>query len=145
MNRAVVNTAILVVIAIANLFAAVGFVGYGPTYEVAYGFVTLMAAFISLTFVKLYHNSRRDIGLAMVVSWAGTSGVQGWWWIFSVLNRPEFMRDYEAFLMVPLGFYVIGTLLHVKGFYREMSGREFHFLLPAVVAFTIALALNLFV
>lgn len=145
MNRTVAESIIYIAITIANLLAAVGFVGYGPVYEVTYGFVTQMAAYISITFMWLYYNSGRDIGLAMVISWAGTAGVQGWWWMYSVLDQPQWMMENMKYLMVPLSFYVVGTVKHAIAFHRELSGTQMRFFIPASAALATALALNIFV
>ncbi len=134
-NKSVLMTAFWVVLTMFNLFAAVGLVGYAPMYQFTYGFVTIMAAYIAVTFVYLYIRSGRAIGLAMVVSWTGTMGVQGWWWIYSVLGRSQWMADNQSLLMIPLSFYIVGTVLHSSAFFKEVGGKfRFQFLIPTSVS-----------
>ena len=74
--------AVSLVVAIAALLAlSYATLGYQPTYQIAYGALTLMAAMISLTFLWLWARRATPLALGMSLSWAGASSVMGWWWV----------------------------------------------------------------
>ena len=63
--------AVSLVVAIAALLAlSYATLGYQPTYQIAYGALTLMAAMISLTFLWLWARRATPLALGMSLSWA---------------------------------------------------------------------------
>lgn len=109
------------------------FAGFDRAYAVAYGSVTAMAASISLTFFLLWRARATPLALGMGFSWAGATGVMGWWWLHRLLGQPEFMeRNVLLFLFVAA--YGVGAALHFKVVARSLGVPVIVLLLPLAVA-----------
>jgi hypothetical protein len=106
--------------------------GYQTVYEIAYGAVVGLAASISATFFWLWHTRQTPLALGMGCSWAGTSGVMGWWWLFNRLERPGFMSENEI-LFFFVACYFVGGILHFQVILRSLGAKAWALLLPMIM------------
>jgi len=112
-----------------------GVFGFEVAYLVGYGSFALMAALISGTFLWLWVRRATPLALGMAFGWAGAATVIGWWWIYKLTGRTDWMEE-NPFLFACLSLYFVGALLHL-----QVIGRSFE--LPErtpVVAFLGTLA-----
>ncbi len=118
--------------------------GYWPVYDVGYGAFTLMAAMISLTFLWLWMRRETPLSLGMSFSWAGATGVMGWWWIFNLLSQPAAMVESQAlFLFLSLSF--VGAILHFAAIMRAHDQGLPVFALPVGISLLFAILVELMV
>ena len=132
----------LVVVIGAALLTGYALFGYGATYQVAYGALTLMAAMISATFLWLWTRRATPLALGMSLSWAGTSSVLGWWWVFNLLGDPAGMVD-SGMLFLFLSLYFVGAVLHFSVIQRSFGITTRLHPLPVVGAIAISAVLRL--
>lgn len=111
-------------------------------YSVAFGAVSVMAAMIAGTFFWLWRRRQTPLALGMGFSWAGAASVLGWWWVFHVLGEPRTMRE-SAVLLVFLGLYTVGAVLHFAVMQRSLHLRVGVFALPVLAAVALAAAVVL--
>ncbi|MBT8409417.1 MAG: hypothetical protein KJN93_07310 [Alphaproteobacteria bacterium] len=131
------QAAVMLLIVSAGFLAANAMLGYSLTYDVGYGAVSLMAMMISLTFLWLWRVRATPLALGMSFSWAGTSSVLGWWWGYSVLERPAVMNDNQAlFLFLSLTF--TGAILHFQVIQRSIGLPGLIYLGPVAISIVIA-------
>ena len=93
--------------------------GYDLVYAVGYGTFAVLALVISVTFLWLWTKRSTPLALGMAFSWFGAAGVMSWWWLFNVLDAPNWMQD-SPVLFVFLSIYLVGAILHL-----EVIGRSF--------------------
>ena len=93
---------------------------FQSVYQIAYGAIVGLAVSISATFFWLWHSRQTPLALGMGCSWAGTSGVLGWWWLYSRFNQPEFMAENE-FLFLFVACYFVGGILHFQVIVRSIG------------------------
>ncbi len=111
------------------LFLAHIVLGYAAAYAIAYGAVIAMAASISGTFFWLWHRRQTPLALGMGFSWAGTTGVLGWWWVYEILQKPEAMVE-SAGLFLFVACYFVGAVLHFQVVGRSLGLGTAFLLLP---------------
>ena len=116
-----------------TMLGAVGVFGYGPVYLVVYGMICLWAAMISGTFVWLWAHRKNDLALGMAFSWAGTAGVQGWWWVYNLFEQPPAMINNPA-LFLFLALYVIGASAHFNSIGQAIDLTKRYYWIPPLVA-----------
>ena len=134
--------ALLLVASISIVFiASHASLGYEPTYQIAYGALTLMAAMISLTFLWLWGRRATPLALGMSLSWAGTASVLGWWWIFNLIGKPNTMVESGA-LFLFLSFYFAGAILHFAVIQRSFGAAGHFFPIPAILAIALSAAIR---
>lgn len=95
--------------------------GYTTIYLIAYGAFSLMAAFMSLTFLWLWRRRATPLALGMAFSWGGAAMVMGWWWLLNLAEIPEWMLQ-NPVLLDFLSIYFVGVVLHF-----QVIGRSFGF------------------
>lgn len=134
----------LVAIIGAMLSASYVTLGYQPTYQIAYGALTLMAAMISLTFLWLWAKRATPLALGMSLSWAGASSVLGWWWAFNLLGGPSEMVESGA-LFLFLALYFAGAILHFTVIERSFGRPASILPLPALGALLLSALIRLLV
>ena len=105
---------------------------YALVYQIAYGAVVGLAASISATFFWLWYSRQTPLALGMGCSWAGTSGVLGWWWLYNRLERPVFMADNDL-LFLFVACYFVGGILHFQVIARSLGKKAFALLLPMIL------------
>ncbi|MEM6823776.1 MAG: hypothetical protein AAGB18_06245 [Pseudomonadota bacterium] len=115
----------------AGLIALSYIDSYQAAYDLAYGAIVAMALSISLTFFWLWRARATPLALGMGFGWAGASGVMGWWWVYSLLSRPEAMVE-SRLLFVFVSCYFVGGLLHFKVIVRSLGWRAVAVLFPLV-------------
>lgn len=71
-----------VAVAAAHLFW-----GYSEVYSVIYGTICIYAALIAATFYWQITKLWSGLAVGMALSWTGTSGVMGWWWLYGELGQ----------------------------------------------------------
>lgn len=111
--------------------------GYEAVYEVGHGAFSLIAATISLTYFWLWLKRATPLALGMSISWAGTSSVMGWWWVYSLLDRPRVMFE-SPLLFASLAIYFVGGTLHFAVIERSLGSRRNAFLLPVVLSLVVS-------
>lgn len=124
--------------AITALLALYVFKGYGAAYSTAYGTVVAIAFGISATFFWLWSARATPLALGMGISWAGTCGVLGWWWVFNLFGKPGLM-DESPILFVFVAAYFVGGVLHFQVIVRSLGPRSALALVPAVLFVAISL------
>lgn len=106
--------------------------GYEVAYKVAYGAVVGLGLSMSATFFWLWYSRQTPLALGMGCSWAGASGVMGWWWLFKHFNRPDFMAENEI-LFVFVACYFVGGILHFQVIARSLGAKAWALLLPMIL------------
>ena len=139
-----IQAAFLVIVFGAMLALSYLLLGYHPTYQIAYGALTLMAAMISLTFLWLWAKRATPLALGMSLSWAGASSVLGWWWVFNLMGNPQGMVESGA-LFVFLSLYFAGAILHFAVIQRSFGGTPQFLPIPAIIAIAASALIRLFV
>ena len=105
---------LLLLVAVASAFyASASAFGYRWSYDVGYGAFTLMAFMVAATFFWLWRKRATPLAMGMCLGWAGAAGVMGWWWAYSLLQRPDWMIANPA-LFILLSAYFVGAVLHFK-------------------------------
>jgi len=112
--------------------------GFDQAYALAYGAVAAMALSIAGTFFWLWHTRATPLALGMGFSWAGATGVMGWWWIHRLLGTPEWMEQ-NPLLFVFVATYFVGTLLHFQVIRRSIGWSALILLLPVFAALTLSI------
>lgn len=112
--------------------------GYDAAYSTAYGAVVGLSMAISATFFWLWSARATPLALGMGISWAGTCGVMGWWWLFNLLGQPGLMVD-SPILFVFVAAYFVGGTLHFRVILRSLGPKSALVLLPTVVVVGISL------
>ncbi len=111
---------IWLLIVIAAAFKAADYLfGYSMAYLIGYGAFALLAIVISATFFWLWAMRSTPLALGMAFGWAGAACVMSWWWLFNLLNAPEWMQQHSL-LFVFLAIYHVGAIMHL-----EVIGRSF--------------------
>jgi len=128
---------LLAMIMVTVLQAGYRVAGYDVVYQIGYGAITLMSLMISLTFLWLYVVRATPLALGMAYSWSGAGLVMGWWWIYAVLGRPDWLVD-SPILFNFLAFYFVGALLHFGVIHRSFGWHGAAFLLPIAGAVAIS-------
>ena len=123
---------LVITVAAAFLAAYLG-LGYEATYRIGYGALTLMAAMISATFLMLWVARATPLALGMAFSWAGTSCVLGWWWLFNLLGRPMPMTE-SGILFGFLSLYFVGAILHFMVMQRSFGLAPGSFVVPVLLS-----------
>ena len=111
---------VIAALATAALWAVHAAAGWDAAYRLGYGVVVVMALAISCTFLWLWRERTTPLALGMAFSWAGTASVLGWWWVYSLLDRPAWMDD-RPVIFVCVGLYLAGAILHFVVFARSLS------------------------
>lgn len=93
--------------------------GYTVVYRVGYGAFAILALIIALSFLWLWWQRSTPLALGMAFGWAGAASVIAWWWVFNLLDKPDWIRD-SSLLFVFLSVYFVGALMHL-----EVIGRSF--------------------
>lgn len=106
--------------------------GYQAAYSVAYGVVVTLALSMSATFFWLWRERATPLALGMGFSWAGTSGVMGWWWLYHRLGEPQIMVENEL-LFLFVSSYLIGGILHFQVIIRSLGLRAAYVLVPTAL------------
>lgn len=135
---------VLISVIAGLLFSGHTVLGYWPTYQIAYGALTLMAAMISLTFLWLWARRATPLALGMSLSWAGASSVLGWWWVYNLLGNPVLMED-GSVLFVFLSFYFTGAILHFAVIQRSFGLSGHLFPVPALAAVALSAVVRLLI
>ena len=117
----------------AGLIAFSYFRGYDAAYDLAYGAIVAMAFSISATFFWLWRERATPLALGMGFSWAGATGVMGWWWVYSILGKPGMMVE-SRLLFLFVSCYFVGALLHFQVIVRSLGWRSVTVLVPLVAA-----------
>ena len=65
--------------------------GYQVAYQTGYGAFSMLAGVIAITFFWLWARRSTPLALGMAFSWIGSASVMGWWWMFSILDQPDWM------------------------------------------------------
>ena len=112
--------------------------GYGAAYDLAYGAVVAMAASISATFFWLWRARATPLALGMGFSWAGATGVMGWWWVYSLLGKPGLMVE-SRLLFLFVSCYAVGAVLHFKVIFRSLGWRSVAVIAPPLAVIVGAL------
>lgn len=131
---------IVMLIAIVTAFegAAVIF-GYALTYQIGYGAFSILALLISGTFLWLWVQRSTPLALGMAIGWGGAAGVMAWWWVYNLLQQPEWMQA-NPLLFVFLSLYLVGAFLHLEVIGRSFSLSRSATVAPIAIAFLISLA-----
>ena len=87
--------------------------GYAPVYQLSFGTFAIMAMAIGITFFWLYRRRSTPLALGMALSWAGSAGVIGWWYVMALLGRPDGMVG-NSLLFVFLATHITGALMHFR-------------------------------
>ncbi len=111
--------------------------GYGTAYKIGYGAISLMGVMIAVTFLWLWKARATPLALGMAFSWAGSSAVMGWWWIFNALGAPQAMVRHPA-LFVFLAVYITGALLHFAVIQRSLGYGSVLFVVPVGLALAVS-------
>lgn len=118
-----------------------GALGYHTAYSISYGAFSIMAAGISGTFFWLWARRTTPLALGMAFGWAGAASVMGWWWIYSLAEQPDGMKD-SPVLFFFLAIYFVGSILHFQVIGRSFgTGRNFVWL-PVAVAIVASIFLH---
>jgi hypothetical protein len=125
------------VIVLAAMHGSFLLQGYLGTAEIAYGALTIMASMISATFLWLWAMKMSSLSLGMAVAWAGAGMVMGWWWLFTMLDRPVWMTRSELLLVI-LALFLTGAVLHFQVLERSFRFRRGIFLLPVAGALALS-------
>lgn len=134
----------LAVILIVALQAGYQLAGYRAVYQIGHGAICMMSMMISATFLWLYVQRATPLALGMAYSWSGAGLVMGWWWLYSVLGRPDWATD-SPVLFNFLGVYVTGALLHFSVIHRSFNWHGAAFVLPVLGAVALSSAVYLLV
>lgn len=131
---------LVVLAAMHSSFLTQGFLG---TAEILYGALTIMSVMISAIFLWLWSMRMSPLSLGMAFSWAGAGMVMGWWWLYTLLGAPHWMLRSEL-LLVLIGLFLTGTVLHFEVVETSFGFRKGTFLVPvagAILASTLLLVL----
>ena len=120
------------------LFISHATLGYAAAYVLAYGLVVAMAASISATFFWLWYRRQTPLALGMGFSWAGTTGVLGWWWLYHVLQKPAVMAENSG-LFVFVAAYFVGAVLHFRVVGRSLGWGAILLALPLAAIMSVTL------
>ncbi|MEM6385083.1 MAG: hypothetical protein AAF718_02485 [Pseudomonadota bacterium] len=135
---------ILILLSTIALFAvSSAFFGYKVVYQTGYGAFALLAVVIAGTFFWLWVKRSTPLALGMVFSWSGATGVMAWWWLYSLLGRPDWMQD-NGLLFVFLSTYLVGAVLHLEVIGRSFALSRGATYAPIVAAVVVSMALALF-
>lgn len=116
-------------------------IGYEAMYRLGYGAIVLLALVIALTFFWLWLKQATPLALGMVFSWTGASCVMGWWWIYSILGEPDWMRQ-NPLLFAFLSIYLIGAVLHLEVIGRSFALSQRAIYAPVVLAILLSLMVS---
>lgn len=97
----------------AMIATGVALGGYAAMYELTFGTFAIMAITIGITFLWLYRTRSTPLALGMALSWAGSAGLIGWWYVLALFDRPEGMID-NSLLFVFLAMHMTGALMHFR-------------------------------
>ncbi len=97
----------------ALIVVGVSVAGYDTVYQLAFGTFAIMALAIGATFLWLYLRRATPLALGMALSWAGSAGIVGWWYMVSLLEGPGGMSE-NPLIFVFLATHVIGASLHFR-------------------------------
>ena len=123
----------LVVLIFAALVLGAGLVSYQAVLLVVYGALSLMALMIAGTFLWLYVQRTTPLALGMAYSWAGAGLFAGWWWVFNLTGRADWVVNQEGALAV-LALALVGALLHFAVIQRSFGFHGASFLAPVGLA-----------
>ncbi|MEM9344469.1 MAG: hypothetical protein AAGA87_15610 [Pseudomonadota bacterium] len=112
--------------------------GFDQAYALAYGAVAAMALSIAATFFWLWYARATPLALGMGFSWAGATGVMGWWWVHRLLDSPAWMEQ-NVLLFVFVATYFVGTLLHFQVIRRSIGWASLVLLLPVAAALALSI------
>ena len=130
--------ALLLLGAVAGLFISLRYaIGYDRALVIAYGAVIALALSISVTFFWLWLVRATPLALGMGFSWAGTTGVLGWWWLYRLLDRPEAMTE-NITLLGFVSAYFVGAILHFRVMGRSLGWGNWSLFGPLLLALTVA-------
>jgi len=116
--------------------------GYAPVYQLSFGTFAIMALAIGATFFWLYRRRATPLALGMALSWAGSAGVIGWWYVLALLDRPEGMVD-NSLLFVFLATHMTGALMHFRVIGSTLGWAPGVWVLVPVAGFLLTLAATL--
>lgn len=116
--------------------------GYHLSYRVGYGAFTVLSVVIAVTFLWLWAQRATPLALGMVFSWSGAACLMGWWWLYSLLGAPEWMKD-NPLLFIFLSVYLMGAVLHLEVIGRSFSLHRFATYAPVAGAVLVSLAVSL--
>ncbi len=115
------------------------FFGYDLAYLIGYGAFALLAIVISATFFWLWAMRSTPLALGMAFGWAGAACVMSWWWLFNLLNAPEWMQQ-NLLLFVFLALYHVGAIMHLEVIGRSFSLSRVATFAPVVVSLLVSVA-----
>lgn len=107
--------------------------GYAAAYLVGYGVLTLMALWVAMTFLWLWLERATPLALGMAFSWAGAALIMGWWYLYALLDRPEWMTQ-NSLLFVPLAIYITGAVIHSRVIWAAIVADDRAHWVPLAVA-----------
>ncbi|MDJ1007279.1 MAG: hypothetical protein QNJ13_05580 [Paracoccaceae bacterium] len=116
--------------------------GFATAYAIGYGAIALMALAISLTFLWLWWKRTTPLALGMSFSWAGAASVIGWWWFYSILDRPRGMEESEV-LLVFVALYFVGATLHFAVIQRSLNLPRTAYLVPVLGSVVVSALVHL--
>ncbi len=134
--------AIVQLIVIAGVFlSSNAIVGFPRSYAIGYGAFTIMAAFVSLTFLWLWVRRATPLAMGMFFSWAGAASVIGWWWLYSLDGRPAWMLQSPVFFGF-LSIYFVGAILHFQVIWQSFGAHGRGYYAPVVLSLFASVAVE---
>ena len=88
--------------------------GYEIAYDVGYSAISLSALVISITFLWLWRVRATPMALGMALSWAGSFGLVGFWWVFTQIGRQPVRLLERDVLFLFIALYLAGAILHIR-------------------------------
>lgn len=119
--------------------------GYDTAYDAGYGAISLVAVVISVTFGWLWRIRATPMALGMAFSWAGCSGLVGYWWVFNQLARTPLPGREHQILWAFLALYLAGSVAHLRVIASACGGGRALLVSVFGVVLAVALAMAAFV
>ena len=107
---------VMFLLIVGALFGMREFVGFWPTYKIAYGAFSLLAAGISATFLWLWLARKEELSLGMALSWAGAAGLNGSWYLSNLFDG----FPIEPSVLTSVALYATGAVVHIWSFQRVL-------------------------
>lgn len=128
----------------ALIVAGVALGGYASVYQLSFGTFAVMATAIGATFFWLYRKRSTPLALGMALSWAGSAGMIGWWYVFALFDRPDGMID-NSLLFAFLATHMTGALMHFRVIGSTLGWGRGTWLLVPLAGFAVTIATILLV
>lgn len=134
--------AIFLLIVIAGMFlSSNAIIGFPRSYTIGYGAFTIMAAFVSLTFLWLWARRATPLAMGMFFGWAGAASVIGWWWLYSLDGRPAFVLQSPVFFGF-MSIYFVGAILHFQVIWQSFGAQGRGYYAPVVLSLLVSVAVE---